>query len=201
MKYVPIALLLVGIITSPVHAQKNKKFHIGQRSTMVLGSMNLSEIDPAFDDLTAKGGLGDGVHHSSVYFLYQIRPNLKVGFETLVGNSSEHEKTSMDFQAAGAVVEWTYGRSVFVAGGAQMGAMIVDALSRDDAYADERVAKGTFFKGGGPFIAPYVGIGKYFGAWEARLMLKSVFVGQVEDDAPMDAFSAHYAGISVGYRF
>lgn len=49
--------------------------------------MNLSRLDPAFDDLAADGA--EGPHMSGFFFLYRVRPHLRLGVETLVSNSTQ----------------------------------------------------------------------------------------------------------------
>jgi len=49
--------------------------------------MQLSEINPQFNNLSSKGL--NGPHCSGVFFLYSWKPYLRIGFETLAGNSDE----------------------------------------------------------------------------------------------------------------
>ncbi len=202
MQRATVLMLFFSLLPTLATAQQaEKKFQIGMRSTMILGHMPLSDIDPTFDDLSASGGIGKGAHHSGVFFLYTVRPYLRVGFETLVGNASEKEETTMDFQAAGAVLDLTYGNKLFVAGGIHAGPMIVDAMHRTGSASENKVQDGRFYKSAGLFFAPYVGVGTRIRSYEARVFVKSVNVAPVESSDPIDAFNASYGGVSVGFNF
>ena len=202
MKKIPYLLLVFCLLPSLAWAQQtDKKFQIGLRSTMILGEMELSHIDPVFDDLSAAGGIGKGAHHSGVFFLYSVKPYFRIGFETLVGNATEKKETTMDFQAAGVVFDFVYGKRLFVAGGVHAGPMIVDAMHRTGAASDNKVQDGVYYKSAGLFMAPYAGIGITVRSYEFRLYVKPVYVFSADEADPIDAFNAVYGGLSVGFNF
>lgn len=196
------AILAIVIFPMTVWAgdlQSEKKYQIGGRSAIISGKMKLSKINPAFDNLGANGT--KGVHHSGLFFLYTVKPWLRVGFETLVGNTDENEKTTMNFQAAGPVADVSYGTKIFVAGGLHVGAMIANAMSRNGGASDTKVQTGTYFKSAGAFVAPYVGIGMHIKSYELRLFVKKIEVISTKDVDKIDAFSAPYYGVSYAVHF
>jgi hypothetical protein len=48
---------------------------------------------------------------SGFFFLVKVRPHLRLGVVTLVANSDQNARTTMNYQAAGPVVELSYGNS------------------------------------------------------------------------------------------
>ena len=201
MKKELFLILLACLLPALAWAQQpDKKFQIGMRSTMSLSTMNLSEIDPAFDDLSSNGITGP--HHSGVFFLYAVRPYLRLGFETLVGNSDQDARTTMNYQAAGVVLDFVYGKKIFLAGGVHAGPIIVNAMQRDGDASVVKAHAGTNYKSSGLFTAPYVGVGVRIKSYEFRLFVKQVHVFSPDDaEVEMDPFSATYGGLSMGFTF
>ena len=69
----PLALMAGG---KQNDSQKGRKYQIGVRSTIITNTMQLSQINPAFDDLSSDGL--KGAQHSSVYFLLTSTGSLKL---------------------------------------------------------------------------------------------------------------------------
>jgi hypothetical protein len=107
-------ILLIGILVASLSTQaaaqdRDRRYVVGIRSGLISGTMELSGLDPAFADLAADGP--EGPHMSGFFFLFKVRPNLRIGVETLVSNSDQDAATTMNYQAAGPVVELSYGKS------------------------------------------------------------------------------------------
>ena len=187
----PVVLLAGG--------NKEKKYQFGLRSAIITGGLQLSEINPAFDNLSSDGL--KGAHHSSIYFLRSIKPWLRVGLETLTGNSKVNAETSMDFQGAGLLLDFVFGEKFFVAGGVHAGGIIVDVVHKETAASGENVETGTFYKSEGVFLAPYAAIGINIKASEFRFFVKPVFMTSAEKDNNMDGFNSTSVGLSYGLNF
>ncbi|UCH79746.1 MAG: hypothetical protein JSW20_08280 [Nitrospiraceae bacterium] len=83
-------LLSIILIMLPIKAgaqESGGKFQLGFASALIIGKINLSDLDKSFDDLEFDGL--NGLHISGVFFLYRIRPYLRVGFETLAASSDK----------------------------------------------------------------------------------------------------------------
>lgn len=178
---------------------KEKKYQLGGRSAIITSDMELSKINPAFDDLSRDGFKGP--HHSSLFFLYKVKPWLRVGFETLVGNSDENANTTFDFQGAGLFTDFYYGQRFFLAGGFHLGGMIVDVLHKETDAAGEKVNAGTFYKDEGVFFAPHVGVGMNIKSFELRLLAKTVLLIAADGNENIDGLNAPYVGLSWGWNF
>ena len=187
----PVVLLAGG--------NKEKKYQFGLRSAIITGGLQLSEINPAFDNLSSDGL--KGAHHSSIYFLRSIKPWLRVGLETLTGNSKVNAETSMDFQGAGLLLDFIFGEKFFVAGGVHAGGIIVDAVHKETAASGENVETGTFYKSEGVFLAPYAAIGINIKASEFRFFVKPVFMTSAEKANNLDGFNSTSVGLSYGLNF
>ena len=194
----PLALLAGGIQNDSL---VGSKYQIGMRSTFITNTMQLSEINPAFDDLS-RDGL-KGAHHSSIYFLRSINSNFRIGFETLTGNSDVDAETSMDYQGGGLLLDFNYnlGRQFFVAGGIHAGGIIVDAVHRETEALGKNVQTGTFYKSEGVFLAPSVAIGVNVKRAEFRIVVKPLFMTAVEEGNDMNRFNSTYVGLSHGWNF
>ncbi len=191
-------LMLVGFLAllQPLSAsaqQPERKYEVGIRSALIVGSMNLSGLDPAFGDLAADGP--EGPHMSGFFFLYKVRPYLRVGVETLVANSTQDEATTMNYQAAGPVVELSYGRSWFVSGGLHAGGLIVNAMSRVGGAPTEGATSGSHFKGDGYFVSPYADVGLRFGRAQMSVFVKRVSVFGEEERGGLSAFGSTFTGL------
>ena len=169
------------------------KYEVGLRSGLMTGTMNLSGLDPAFGDLSPDGP--KGAHMSGFYFLYRLRPYLRVGVETLVANADQDARTTMNYQAAGPVVELSYGETWFVSGGLHAGGMIVNAMSRPGAAPTKGATTGSYFKGDGYFLSPYVDVGYRFRRAQVGVFVKKVNTFGETDRGGMSAFSSSFVGL------
>jgi hypothetical protein len=195
-------LMLIGLMTALLATdaeaqQRERKYDVGIRSALIVGSMDLSGLDPAFDDLAADGP--EGPHMSGFFFLYQVRPYLRIGVETLVSNSTQDARTTMNYQAAGPVVELTYGRSWFIAGGVHAGGLIVNAMSRQGAAPASGAVTGSYFKGDGGFVAPYADVGYRFRRGEVGVFVKQVNVFGEKERGGISAFSSTFSGLRFAF--
>jgi hypothetical protein len=192
------AFVLVGILvaTLPAHVvaqSRDRKYEAGIRSGLINGTMTLSGVDPAFEDLDVDGLTGP--HMSGFFLLYRVRRHLRIGIETLVANSDQDAATTMNYQAAGPVVGLTYGDSWFIAGGVHGGGLVVNAMARQGARPSQGASAGSFFKGEGAFLAPYVDIGYRFRRHELGVFFKSVSVFGESDRGGLTDFSARFVGV------
>jgi hypothetical protein len=191
-------LVLIGILMAsvPTHAtaqDRDRKYVAGIRSALIMGSMDLSGLDPAFDDLPFDGLKGP--HMSGFFLHYKVRPHLRIGVETLVANSDEDAATTMNYQAAGPVAEISYGGSLFVSGGVHAGGLIVNAMARQGAAPSQGATAGSFYKGSGAFVAPYVDIGYRFRRYEVGLFVKQVNIFGEKDRSGISDFSSAFVGL------
>jgi hypothetical protein len=191
-------LVLIGILAAMMPSQaaaqnSDSKYVVGLRSALITGSMKLSGLDPAFDDLKPDGA--KGAHMSGFFLMYKVRPQVRIGIETLVANSDQDAVTSMNYQAAGPVVGLTYGDKWFIAGGVHGGGLIVNAMAREGAAPAEGASSGKFFKGNGGFIAPYVDVGYRFRKSEVGLFMKQVNIFGEADRGGISEFSSTFVGL------
>lgn len=194
-----IAIMAAMLPTQATAQQDDRKYVAGIRSGLINGTMELSGLDPAFGDLAADGP--DGPHMSGFFFMVKLRPYLRVGIETLVSSSDKNEVTSMNYQAAGPVIELSYGKTWFVSGGVHGGGLIVNAMARQGAAPTEGAATGSFFKGDGAFLAPYVDVGRRFGRYELGLYMKQVSIFGEQERGGISEFSSSFAGLRFGVGF
>jgi hypothetical protein len=194
-----IVFLAATLPTQAASQQGERKYMVGLRSALIVGSMDLSGLDPVFDDLTADGP--EGPHMSGFFFLYRVRPYLRVGIETLVSNSDQNAATTMNYQAAGPVVELSYGRSWFVSAGVHAGGVIVNAMVRQDAAPSEGATTGSYFKGNGYFVAPSVDIGYRHRRVEGSVFAKQVNIGGEEDRGGISDFGSTFVGLRLAVGF
>lgn len=190
-----IAFLLANVPTPAAAQERDRKFVVGIRSALIIGTMELSGLDPAFDDLAADGPKGP--HMSGFFFLYTLRPHLRIGIETLVANSDQAEATTMNYQAAGPVVELSFGDIWFVSGGLHAGGLIVNAMARQGSAPSEGAATGAFFKGNGAFIAPSIDVGYRFRRSEVGLFVKRVNIVGEKARGGISAFSSTFVGVRI----
>lgn len=191
-------LLLISVVAAmlPTAAQAQQpdhKYEVGIRSALIVGSMNLSGLDPAFDDLAADGP--EGPHMSGFFFLHRVRPHLRVGVETLVANSTQEERTTMNYQAAGPVVALSYGSTWFIAGGVHAGGLIVNAMARSGAAQPDGVESGSYFKSDGGFVAPFADVGYRFRRGEIGVFVKRVSVFGETDRSELSKFGSTFTGL------
>src|SRR5581483_5255277 len=95
--------LLIGMMMATLTAvagsqEPEHKYVAGIRSGLITGTMRLSGLDPAFDNLAPGGPTGP--HMSGFFLMYKARPQLRIGVETLVASSDKNEVTTMNYQAA-----------------------------------------------------------------------------------------------------
>lgn len=191
-------LVLIGVLMSSVPKtamaqNSDRKYVVGIRSALIVGTMELSGLDPAFDDLAADGPTGP--HMSGFFFLVKVRPHLRIGVETLVANSDQDAATTMNYQAAGPVVELSYGDTWFVSGGVHMGGLLVNAMAREGAVPSEGATGGSFYKGNGLFVAPSVAIGYRFRRTEVDLFAKRVSIFGEKEHSGISDFSSTFVGL------
>ena len=192
-----IAILVASVSTDAEAQDRDRRYVVGVRSALITGTMELSGVDPAFDDLAADGL--EGPHMSGFFFLVKVRSNLRLGVETLVANSDQNARTTMNYQAAGPVVELSYGQSWFVSGGVHMGGLIVNAMAREGAAAPEGATTGSFFKGSGWFVAPAADVGYRFRRGEAGLFMKQVSIFGKQERGGISDFSSTFVGLRLAF--
>lgn len=91
----------------------------------MVATMHLLRFGAGFGDLPPGGKRL--AHASSLFFLIPRGPHLRLGVETLVGNTYGDSGTGIMYQAAGVIAEYQTRGIWFVALGAQGGAMIANA--------------------------------------------------------------------------
>lgn len=188
-----IGLLVTSAAKTVAAQNSDRRYVVGIRSALIVGTMELSGLDPVFDDLAADGPTGP--HMSGFFFLYKVRPFLRIGVETLVANSDQDAATTMNYQAAGPVVELSYGDKWFVSGGLHMGGLVVNAMARHGAGPSGGATAGSFYKGEGFFVAPTVDIGYRFRRSEVGLFAKRVNVFGEEERGGISDFSSTFVGL------
>ena len=194
-KNLVLGILMGALATQAVAQDRDRKYEVGIRSAVILGTMELSQLDPAFEDLGNDGVKGP--HMSGFFLMYRVRPHLRVGVETLVANSNPDTLTTMNYQAAGPVVELSYGNSWFVAGGVQFGGLIVNAMARQGAAPAEGATTGSFYKGTGAFASAYLDVGRRFRRTEVGVFVKPVRVFGESDRGGLSAFNSWFGGVRV----
>ena len=191
--------ILSCVLAAKVEGQgSGEKYILGIRSALILGAMDLSKVDPAFDDLDFDGIAGP--HISGVFFLYRVRPHLRIGFETLVASSNPEEVTTMNYQAAGPVAELSYGESWSIAAGVHVGGLIANVMARQGAAPSQGASSGYHYKGDGGFFAPYAGLGRHFNRNELRIFVKPVVTFGESSRGGLSGFAAWFGGIGYGRR-
>jgi hypothetical protein len=196
-------LVLLGIVVASAASEasaqdRGPKYSVGIRSGLITGTMNLSGLDPAFDNLAPDGP--QGPHMSGFFFLYNVRRHLRLGVETLVSNSNKTLRTSMNYQAAGPVVDVTYGDSWFISGGMHVGGVVVNAMARDVASQPTGAATGSFFKSDGYFAAPSADVGYRFRLAELGLFIKHVNLFGGKERGGLSDFSSTFGGLRLAFR-
>lgn len=101
----------------------------------------------------------------------------------------------MNYQAAGPVIELSYGDRWFVSGGVHAGGLIVNAMVRQGAALSEGATTGSYFKGNGLFVAPTIDVGRRLGRSEAGLFVKRVNTFGEKARGGLSAFSATFVGV------
>jgi hypothetical protein len=193
--WVLVGVLMGTVVTQGSAQEGDRKYQVGIRSAVIMGTMELSGLDAAFEDLGFDGVKGP--HMSGFFFTYKVRPHLRIGVETLVANSDPDTLTTMNYQAAGPVVELSYGDSWFIAGGVHFGGLIVNAMAREGVAPAEGATSGSFYKGTGAFASAYVDIGRRFGRTEIGMFVKPVMVFGESDRGGLSAFNSVFGGVRV----
>ena len=188
---------MASVATAAAAQDRDGKYVVGIRSALITGTMELSGLDPAFDNLAADGP--EGPHMSGFFFLVKVRPNLRLGVETLVANSNQNARTTMNYQAAGPVAELSYGESWFVSGGVHGGALIVNAMARQGVASSDGATAGSFFKGNGLFVAPSADVGYRYRRGEVGLFLKQVNIFGEKQRGGISDFSSTFVGLRFGF--
>lgn len=188
-----LGILMAGIPTQAAAQDRDRKYVVGIRSALMAGTMKLSGLDSALDDLAPDGP--EGPHMSGFFFLFKVRPHLRIGVETLVSNSDQDAATTMNYQAAGPVVELSYGESWFVSGGAHVGGLIVNAMARQGEAPPNGASAGSFYKGNGLFVAPSIDIGYRFRRSEVGLFVKKVNIFGEKERGGISGFNATFVGL------
>lgn len=188
-----IGILVASMATRAAAQDRERKYVLGIRSGLITGTMSLSGLDAVFDDLAPDGPKGP--HMSGFFFLFKVRPRLRIGVETLVANSDQDARTTMNYQAAGPVVEVSYGNSWFVSGAAHAGGVIVNAMAHEGPAPSEGATSGTYFKGNGVFVAPSVDFGYRFRIAEVGLFVKQVNIFGEKERGGISDFSSTFAGL------
>jgi hypothetical protein len=169
-------------------------YEIGLRTTFMVSTMRLAELGGGFADLPAGGKALP--HSSSIFVLWPLGQHVRVGIETLVGNSYPKSDTQMLFQASGLTAEYQTGGTWFVAAGVQAGGMIVSATQSPDSDAEgDAQGDGVHYKESGAFLSPQISLGRRLRRYEVKLVGRQVWQFGA---AGVDAFDSFYAGISVG---
>ncbi len=194
-------LVLLGVLAAMVPTvaasqERERKYVGGIRSGLISGTMELSGLDPAFGDLAADGPAGP--HMSGFFLMYKVRPYLRLGVETLVASSDKGEATTMNYQAAGPVIEVSYGKTWFISGGVHGGGVIVNAMARQGAEPTEGATTGSYFKGDGAFLAPYVDVGRRIRRYEIGVFLKQVNIFGEKERGGLSDFSSTFVGLRFG---
>ncbi|MBL0890224.1 MAG: hypothetical protein IBJ19_06380 [Gemmatimonadaceae bacterium] len=197
-----LGLLVAGVTDHALAQNGGQRAVVGIRSGLIAGSMSLSKLDPAFADLDYDGPKGP--HMSGFFFLYQVRPHLRLGVETLVANSDETAGTTMSYQAAGPVAELTVGTTWFASLGVHAGGVVVNAMTRDDVGAttdaNTGATRGTFLKANGGFVAPYIDVGYRYRRAELGLYAKHASLRGGSNRGGIAPFSATFLGLRLGLR-
>ncbi len=194
-------LVLTGVLAAmlPMQAaaqERDRKYIVGIRSALITGTMDISGLDPAFGDLAPDGP--EGPHMSGFFLMYKLRPYLRIGIETLVANSDKNAVTTMNYQAAGPVIEVSYGKSWFISGGVHAGGLIVNAMARQGATPAEGAATGSYYKGDGVFFAPSVDVGRRFRRYEIGVLMKQVNIFGEKERGGISEFSSSFVGLRFG---
>jgi len=183
-----LSTLLFGARAS-AQSTADWRYEVGLRTTFMLSAMPLSELGGGFANLPA--GAKALPHSSSLFVLWPLGTHVRLGVETLVGNSYPGSDTDILFQGTGVTAEYQTAGTWFAAVSVQAGGMIASASQSSDA---EALRAGVHFKESGYFLAPQVGFGRRLRRFDIRLVAKPVWHFGAEG---LDAFDSVYAGISV----
>lgn len=169
------------------------------RSMLLHGTMTLSQIDPGFEDLSYHGI--SSAHQSSLFITKSMSANLRLGIETLAGNAEDNERTMMNFQGMGIVLDYHVGHKWFLNAGIHSGGVIVNALSNNTPVSKNRVDQGIHYKDNGIFLAPYLGAGVKYDAYEFSFLVKQLQFSGGINNSDIKAFSSLYSGLGLAMNF
>lgn len=85
--------------------------------------------------------------------------------------------------------------------GVHVGGLIVNAAARPGPAPSEGASAGSFYKGNGGFIAPYVGLARRFGRHELGVFVKAVRIFGESDRGGLTDFSAPFGGVRYAIAF
>lgn len=196
--FVVLGFVMSGLTHAAAAQSRDRTIVAGIRSGLIAGPMKLSRLDADFGDLANDGPVGP--HMSGFFLLVSARSHLRLGVETLVANSDQEATTTMNYQAAGPVVEVTYGDKWFVSGGVHAGGVIVNAMSRTDAPPTAGATRGSYFKANGGFAAPYADVGYRLRRGEMGLYVKRAAMFGAKDRGGLSPLSAAFIGARFGIR-
>lgn len=191
-------VVVEALCLTPARAQRSDDwtYQIGGRTTFMVTTMHLSRLGDGFGNLPPGGKRL--AHSSSLFFLMPRGPHMRLGVETLVGNTYGDSDTGIMYQAAGVIAEYQTRGAWFVALGAQGGAMIANATEPRNADDASQVRDGSYYKGNGLFVAPSLAVGRTSQRVELRVLLKPVL--HIPGSAGLDAFNSTYIGVSLGFK-
>jgi hypothetical protein len=172
------------------------RYQVGGRTTFMLRTMQLSELGAPFEELTPGS---DALPHSSGFFVLWPRgEHVRLGLETMVGNSYGDEDTNMLFQGAGFIAEYQTSGVWFVGAALHVGGIVVSATQPTTSSGPGPVRAGASYKGSGLFGAPMLSVGRLFGSKELRVVGRQVW--HLPGTEHLDAFDSFYLGIGFGFR-
>jgi hypothetical protein len=189
---VRVALTLAGVLSAgraSAQTSTDWTYEVGLRTTFMTSEMALSDLGSGFADLPAGGKALP--HSSSLFVMFPVGTHVRVGIETLVGNSYPGSDAEILFQGTGIIAEYQTTGTWFAAVGIQAGAMIASASQSTDRGA---LRAGVHYKESGYFLAPQISLGRRVGRFDLRLVGKPVLNFGAEG---LGAFDGVYAGISI----
>jgi hypothetical protein len=74
-------------------------------------------------------------------------------------------------------------------------------MARQGPAPSEGASAGSFYKGSGSFIAPYVGLARRIGRHELGVFVKSVRIFGESDRGGLADFSAPFGGVRYAFGF
>jgi hypothetical protein len=101
----------------------------------------------------------------------------------------------MNYQAAGPVVELSYGARWFISGGVHAGGLVVNAMARQGPAPSEGASSGSFFKGEGLFLSPYADLGYRFRRSELGVFIKQVNIFGEAERGGISDFGSTFVGL------
>jgi hypothetical protein len=172
------------------------RYQVGGRTTFMMSAMHLSGLGAPFADLDPGG---EALPHASGFFVLWPRGDrVRIGLETLVGNSYDDDDTNMLFQGAGFLAEYQTAGTWFLAAGLHVGGMLVSATQPTASGGSGSVRAGSTYKGSGLFGAPMLSVGRLLGSKELRIVVRRVW--HLPGTEHLSAFDTAYLGIGLSFR-